>query len=319
MTLLGYRNPARRLWNAARGLLHRRAAAAASDRPFFVVGHRGAARFEAENTIPSFEKGLELGANAVETDVCVTRDGHFVLWHDCHPDDKVAVARQAGAEKDYLYDPEVPAVGSRWRRAVPELTLEELRAHYGYVPRKGRRPAKARVGIALLADFFEWSRREERLELVCLDVKLGENEGAAARDLASSIRDGLRAGRIRKDLSVALLCPHEETLQAVLTESRREPLGKNVGIFGDFEFPGGLDFAKRFGMRCLSFGVSRRFWAGFRDELARVLAAREAGRIDEILVWTINEEEQLRELVDLGVDGILTDDSALLRRIAGVR
>ncbi|HEU5249110.1 MAG TPA: glycerophosphodiester phosphodiesterase family protein [Thermoanaerobaculia bacterium] len=300
--------------NGARGLFQRRARAV-PDRSIFVVGHRGAPRLEAENTIPAFEKALDLGANALETDVCVTRDGHFVLWHDCHPNDKVALARQAGEEKDYLYDPDVPDVGSEWRRAVPELTLDELRTHYGYVPREGKRGTKSRVEIALLDDFFEWSRRVEQLDLVCLDVKLGENEGAAARDLASVIRDGRRSGRIREDLAVAILCPHEETLQGVLTESRRESLGKNVWIFGDFELPGALDLAKRFRMTCVSFGVSRRFWAGFRDELKRVLAARANGRIDKVFVWTINEEKRLRELVSLGVDGVLTDDPALLRRI----
>ena len=316
MTLLGYRNPARRLLNTARGLLRRRVPSP-TDRTGFVVGHRGAARLEVENTIPSFARALELGANAVETDVCVTSDGHFVLWHDCHPDDKVALARQAGQEKDYLYAPDAPKVGSEWRRPVPALTLAELRAHYGYVPRGEKSGTKKRAGIALLDDFFEWSKGADRLELVCLDVKLGEKESAAARQLASAVRDGRRFGRIREDLAVAFLCPHEETLVAVLTESRRESLGKNVWIFGDFELPGALDFSKRFGMSCASFGVSRRFWAGFRRELEDVLAARAEGRMDRVIVWTINEEKRLRELVDLGVDGILTDEPALLRGIVG--
>ncbi|HSE62135.1 MAG TPA: glycerophosphodiester phosphodiesterase family protein [Thermoanaerobaculia bacterium] len=316
MTLLGYRNPARRLLNTARGLLRRRILPS-SGRSCFVIGHRGAARLEVENTIPSFARALELGANAVETDVCVTIDGHFVLWHDCHPDEKVALVRQAGAEKDYLYKPDAPPADSGWRRPVPELTLEELRAHYGYVPCEEKGGTKRRAGIALLDDLFAWSKEEDRLELVCLDVKLGEKESAAARELASAVREGRRSGRIREDLAVAFLCPLEETLVAVLTESRRESLGKNVWIFGDFELPGALDFAKRFGISCVSFGVSRRFWAGFRSELEDVLAARAEGHIDRVIVWTINEEKRLRELVDLGVDGILTDEPALLRSIVG--
>jgi glycerophosphoryl diester phosphodiesterase len=314
VTLLGYRNPARRLLNTARGLL-RRGVPPSSDRSCFVIGHRGAPRFEVENTIPSFARALELGANALEADVCVTRDGHFVLWHDCHPDDKVALVRQAGEEKDYLYKPDAPPADSEWRRPVPELTLEELRAHYGYIPREEKGGTERRARIDLLDDLFDWSKGAHRLELVCLDVKLGEKESAAARQLAAAVREGRRSGRIREDLAVALLCPHEETLVAVLTESRRESLGKNVWIFGDFELPGALDFAKRFGMTCVSFGVSRRFWAGFRTELEDVLAARGEGRIDKVIVWTINEEKRLRELVDLGVDGILTDDPALLRSI----
>lgn len=310
MTLLGYRNPLRRISHAAR-LLSRRPRSPRAERRCFVIGHRGAARFEAKNAIPSFAKALELGADGVETDICVTLDGHFVLWHDCHPDDKIALVRQLEAEKTYRYKPDVPRVGSKWRRPVNQLTLKELRAHHGYVPRKGN---GKRVGIALLDDLFEWAKTR-RLALICLDVKLGEGETAGSRELAARVREGRRSGLIREDLAVALLCPQEETLRAVLTESRREPLGKNVWIFGDFELPGALEVAKCFGVECVSFGLRRRVWAVLRRELDQVIAARRTGRIDKVLVWTVNEEKPLRELVGLGVDGILTDDPALLRRI----
>jgi glycerophosphoryl diester phosphodiesterase len=124
VTLLGYRNPARRIVGAVRGLVGR-PRGSAKRRPVAVVGHRGAAREAAENTLDSFAKAIDLGADAIETDVCVTRDGHFVLWHDCTPDDKVALFRQTG-EEGYLCEPDVPAIGSPWRRPVGELDLENL-------------------------------------------------------------------------------------------------------------------------------------------------------------------------------------------------
>ena len=315
MTVLGYRNPARRIVGAVRGLV-RRPRGSAKRRPVAVVGHRGAPRETAENTLDSFAKALDLGADAIETDVCVTRDGRFVLWHDFRPDDKVALFRQTG-EEGYLYEPDVPSIGSPWRRPVNELDLEDLRRHYGYVRRNGDDGRGPRVPIALLDDLLEWMRSESRLALVCLDVKLGER--AAARELARFLRDARSSGRIPERVRVALLCPQQEILQALLTESRRETLGRGTSIFADFELPGALEFAKRFGADCVSFGVSRRPWSDFRDELGRVLAARDAGRIDSVIVWTINDEKRMRELVRLNVDGILTDDARLLRRIVSER
>ena len=310
--MLGYRNPARRIAGAVRGLLRRRRGSAGR-RPVAVVGHRGAPREAAENTVGSFAKAVALGADAIETDVCVTRDGHFVLWHDCRPDDKVALFRQAGRE-GYLYEPDVPAVGSPWRRPVSELALDELRRHYAYVPRGGN-VGQARVSIALLEDLFGWMQSEPRLALACLDVKLGEKETASARDLARFLRDARRSGRIPERVRVALLCPEQEILQALLTESRRETLGPGTSIFADLEFPGALDFAKRFGADCVSLGIGRRIWSDFRDELGAILAARDAGRIDSVIVWTVNDEKKLRQLAGWHVDGILTDDAGLLRRI----
>ena len=46
---------------------------------FYLIGHRGAAMFAPENTIAAFAKAIELGANAIETDVCITQDDRFIL------------------------------------------------------------------------------------------------------------------------------------------------------------------------------------------------------------------------------------------------
>lgn len=49
---------------------------------FWKIGHRGAAGYEPENTFRSFEKALELGADAIEFDVQKTKDGKLVIIHD---------------------------------------------------------------------------------------------------------------------------------------------------------------------------------------------------------------------------------------------
>ncbi|XES77763.1 MAG: glycerophosphodiester phosphodiesterase [Candidatus Bathyarchaeia archaeon] len=46
------------------------------------VGHRGARAYEPENTLRSFQKAIELGADAVELDVRKTKDGEIVVIHD---------------------------------------------------------------------------------------------------------------------------------------------------------------------------------------------------------------------------------------------
>jgi glycerophosphoryl diester phosphodiesterase len=47
-----------------------------------VIGHRGAAAMAPENTWAGFDLALELGVDAIETDVRATRDGVLVLLHD---------------------------------------------------------------------------------------------------------------------------------------------------------------------------------------------------------------------------------------------
>jgi glycerophosphoryl diester phosphodiesterase len=47
-----------------------------------VIGHRGAAALAPENTWPGFDRALEVGVDAIETDVRATSDGVLVLLHD---------------------------------------------------------------------------------------------------------------------------------------------------------------------------------------------------------------------------------------------
>jgi glycerophosphoryl diester phosphodiesterase len=47
-----------------------------------VVAHRGASAYLPENTMPAYARAVEMGTDAVELDVQLTRDGHLVLIHD---------------------------------------------------------------------------------------------------------------------------------------------------------------------------------------------------------------------------------------------
>lgn len=46
------------------------------------IGHRGAKGHEAENTLVSFQKAIELGVDMVELDVYLSKDNHPVVIHD---------------------------------------------------------------------------------------------------------------------------------------------------------------------------------------------------------------------------------------------
>ena len=48
----------------------------------WVIAHRGASADERENTIPAFERAIDLGADFVELDVQVSADGALVVFHD---------------------------------------------------------------------------------------------------------------------------------------------------------------------------------------------------------------------------------------------
>jgi glycerophosphoryl diester phosphodiesterase len=322
MTRLGYANPLIRIGRTIQGWLDPPKPGGGAPRELSVIGHRGAPRVAPENTIASFEKAIEVGADAIETDVCVTRDGCFVLWHDADPDDVRALVRQTGGE-GLLYSPGVPALGSPWRRPVCELDLGCLREHYGYTRRENGLlgllggDTQPEVSIAVLEDLLEWVLRDRRARHVFLDIKLAPEQSQAAAALLRLVRQHCTGKGFPHDLMFHFLSPQAEIIEALLAESRRAALPSAIKLCADFELPGVLRFAPPLGVRHVSMGWGERKWVGFLREVSQVLASRNAGVFDSLVTWTVNDEAKLKELVEFRVDGVITDDPALLRRFVG--
>jgi glycerophosphoryl diester phosphodiesterase len=53
-----------------------------TQRSVSVIAHRGASSYAPENTFPAFDLAIEMGADALETDVRASKDGILVLLHD---------------------------------------------------------------------------------------------------------------------------------------------------------------------------------------------------------------------------------------------
>ncbi|MGH7889016.1 MAG: glycerophosphodiester phosphodiesterase [Thermodesulfobacteriota bacterium] len=51
-------------------------------RQFFKIAHRGASAYEPENTLRSFRRAIDMGAEMMELDVRLSSDGHLVIIHD---------------------------------------------------------------------------------------------------------------------------------------------------------------------------------------------------------------------------------------------
>ncbi len=276
-------------------------------RPCLVIGHRGAAKFEAENTLASYRRALELGADTVEADVSVTADGRFALWHDADPDESVALARQLGGER-LAYRPRVPEVGSRWRRPVCELRAVELAQHYGYES-EGSDVAKTFAGIDWLEDLLDWARQTRRAHLI-LDIKLADEQTAAAAALVDRLRQESGGSTM-----IHLLCPRGPIVRA-LAAACAGGGAEHLRVSADLELPAPpVSELTATGAREVSLGLGGRAWPGYRYDVGRMLRARDSGAFERVVGWTINDRRRLEMLVGAGVDGLLTDEPALLRAI----
>jgi glycerophosphoryl diester phosphodiesterase len=295
-----------------------------SDPNFLVVGHHGAPNLAAENTLRSYEAAIAVGANAIETDFCITQDRVLVAFHDCDPDSSIGLARQEGGE-GYAWLPFVPPVSSPWRRPVSQLTLAELREHYGYRLADGSRDFDAK--IPTLKDVLDWSREanldrsgaERKVRALYFDLKFGPTETAAAVQLLGEVWDAARAGDADSGtdggtrvgpVQFYLMNVHGEVVEALKKERAR--LGADpLRIVWDFEDTGALPATLGAGLRDVSTGLTPgRTWSGYKREIAEIVKAREDQKIDSVLAWTFDRKMELAELFYYSVDGIITNDPA---------
>jgi glycerophosphoryl diester phosphodiesterase len=276
--------------------------------PFLIVGHRGAPLQAPENTIASLKEAIRQGANAVEIDLCLTRDGQVVLWHDQDPDELVAVVRRAKLE-GLSWIPVVPEGSSPLRAPVSQLTLPQLRLAYGYT-RVGSGTIDTSAPIATLEDLVEWAKTTPHLKALVLDLKVKQKE--LVKQLVESV---FAAVGDSPSYDVFFLSTSSETLTYL--RALLDGTGKaRFHIVLDAEKKGALARAESLGVRKVALGKTiTRINHAFLADVQECVLARVAGRLDLVLVWTIDGRKHLHTMLTWGTNGILTNEPEYLAQL----
>jgi glycerophosphoryl diester phosphodiesterase len=115
-----------------------------------VIGHRGAAAYAPENTLPSFREARRRGATWVETDVKLTADGVPILMHD------ESLKRTTGIDRLVARTPraELPASVPTLEEAIACFVEQGLGCNLEIKPCPGREVETAQVAVTTLRRFW---------------------------------------------------------------------------------------------------------------------------------------------------------------------
>jgi glycerophosphoryl diester phosphodiesterase len=94
---------------------------------FINYAHRGASEYAPENTFLSFYLGVSMGANGIETDVQITKDGVPVLFHD---DTLIRVTGEKGSVCDYTLEELKTFWVKKGNLKDKIVTLEDFLIHF---------------------------------------------------------------------------------------------------------------------------------------------------------------------------------------------
>ncbi len=250
-----------------------------------IIGHRGAGGEAPENTLPSFQKALNDGATVVELDVHGTKEGEVVVIHDPTLE---RTTNGRGQVRKHKFE-----------------ELRELDAGYWFTKGEGSHyPFRGQnIKIPTLEQFLTTFPEAKAI------IEIKQARPSIVRKVTGTIR------KLSRENSVLLATEDDRIMKEIRAELRKN----GMVVASGFSYGEVAAF-----MNCVTAGKESAYvppgqalqipreYAGIKLVSEQTLrAAHELGV--EMFVWTVNETAEMSELLELEVDGIITDYPARLR------
>lgn len=252
-----------------------------------VIGHRGFNVFAPENTLPSFEMARRAGADLVELDYHVSRDGVPIVIHDGTLDRTTDAVQRWGGQHLRVAD-----------KTVAELKTLDAGTWFD--------PQFSGTRLPTLGEALDIIQRGGGMTLI-------ERKAGSAEECIRLLRE---RGLVNEVVVQAFDWEFLKRAHELAPEQILGALGPPGSLDGkkltdeekvlDSEW---IEAAQRAGASVL----------GWNRQVTReaVLAAHEKKM--KVWVYTIDKPEEAELLLDMGVDGIITDNTSLIWRAAALR
>jgi glycerophosphoryl diester phosphodiesterase len=271
--------------------------AARAAQPFDLQGHRGARGLAPENTLAAFAAALSLGVTTLELDTGVTRDGVVVVYHDRTLNPDITRALDGG----WLAG-RGPALRSLDYAELSQFDVGRLREGSEYAAAQPAQKPADGARIPRLAEVFALARKagNERVRFN-IETKLSPQapgETLPPVEFARAVVAEIRKAGLADRATVQSF--DWRTLAVVQAEA---PEIATVHLTGS-KFPDAPNRVKQAG---------GKIWSPYFLEL-NIEKLKEAHALGlQVVVWTVNEPAQIAAMLDLGVDGIISDRPDLVR------
>lgn len=294
---------------------------AASAAEIDLQGHRGARGLAPENTLPGFELALRLGVTTLELDLAVTRDGVLVVHHDLNLNPDLTRDR----EGRWIAAPG-PSIHTLSWDELQTYDVGRLKPGTAYAARYPDQQPSDGARVPKLTEVFALLRRhgDEHVRLA-IETKLDPRRPEAtlapqafAQLVANTVRSAGMAGRVsvpsfdwRTLQALQRIAPEIPTVYL----SAQQRWLDNIGARADTPSPWTADLRYRDhgSVPKLIHAAGGRFWSAFHGDLDAA-AVREAQALGlKVLSWTVNDATTMERMLDLGVNGLITDRPDLAR------
>jgi len=288
--------------------------------PFDLEAHRGGRALRPENTLPAFANALSMGVDTLELDMGVTGDAVVVVSHERGLNPELA----RGPDGQYVTAPGTPYVRLTLQQ-VERYDVGQIRPGSAYAAEFPEQRAMPGTRIPTLAEVIGLVRRSgDRHVRLNIETKIDPAHPDESPDPVHFVAAVL-AVLHREDFSNRVMIESFDwrTLQLVQKQAPRIPTvyltqraEPDPNIYSDKASP----WTAGFDPRDYGGSVPRTvkaaggaIWSPYYGDVDRQSIAEAHDLGLPVVVWTVNRPEDMARLIDLGVDGIISDRPDLLR------
>lgn len=293
--------------------------AAVAAHAFDLQGHRGARGLAPENTLAAFQVALDLGVDTLECDLAITKDGVVVIHHDLrlNPD------TTRGPDGKWLPGPG-PLISELTHAELQAYDVGRLRPGSDYAGQFPLQKAVDGARIPTLEALFDLVKKSgnTRVGFDC-ETKLSPLQPAATLPPEAFTRrviDEVRRAGLQQRVMVQsfdwrtlqVLQKEAPEIRALYLTTPRTlqpaPDGQPSPWLAGFtpERHGGS-------VPKAVFAAGGRLWAPNHATLTPALRAEARALGISVIPWTVNEPDAINRLLDMGVDGIISDRPDLVQ------
>jgi len=290
--------------------------------PFDLEAHRGGRALRPENTLASFANALSMGVDTLELDMGVTKDGVVVVSHErgLNPDlARGPDGKYIGAGIPYIkltlaevkkYDVGQIRPGSDYaarfpdQLAIPETRIPTLAEVFDLVRRSGDRHVRLNIETKIDPTHPEESLDPQRFVSAVLGLLRGEH---------FTDRVMIESFDWRTLLLVQKQAPEIPTVYLTQVQQPEENLYPDKASpwtagFDPMRYGGSVPRAVK--------AAGGKIWSPLYEDVSAssITEAHSLGL--PVIVWTVNDPKDMSRLIDMGVDGIISDRPDLLRTVA---
>lgn len=291
---------------------------------FDVEAHRGGRALRPENTLPAFANALSIGVDTLELDVGVTADGAIVVSHErgLNPD----LARDASGV--YVAPPGTPFIRLRLDE-VRQYDVGQIRPDSAYAKQFPDQRAVPGTPIPTLKEVFALVRTSGNTSVrFNIETKIDPNHPEESPDpqrFVAMLLDLIEAERFTDRVMIQSF--DWRTLQLVQQRAPQVPTvyltlqrgkGRTVALDRATNWMAGFNPADYGGSLPRTIkAAGGAVWSPYFGDVSPALISEAHDLGLRVVVWTVNKPEDMARLIELGVDGIISDRPDLLRQVAG--